>query len=134
MEKQHAEFLMNRINACPFNAANGIYAVSVEEGSAVVAADLTESSKNIWGIPHGGLLYTLGDVACGLATQSVHDGRTVTVSGTLNYLRSAGKETQRLTGVGTVIKSGRSMAFVRVEIRDEGENLLATGQYVAHLS
>ena len=134
MEAERADYLIRRINECPFNAANGIYAVSVEEGHAEVAADLTPDSKNIWDIPHGGLVYSLGDVASGLTVHSVHDGRAVTVSGTLNYLRSAGKTARRLTGTGRLIKRGRTMAFVQVEIQEDGETLIASGQYVLHLS
>lgn len=133
MNQEKTTFLMNRINQCPFNRENGIYAVAVEEGRSTVAVDLSPKNENIWGIPHGGLLFAIGDVAAGLAIQSVCDERTVSISGTMNYL-SAGKDAKRLIGIGTVIKQGSSTAFVQAEIHNDAGITLAVGQYVMHLS
>ena len=133
LDEQRKEFLLERIDACPFNRQNGIRAVQAEDGRAVVTVALTHESMNIWGIPHGGLLFSLGDVASGLATQSVYEGTAVSVSGTMDFLTAA-RGAESLTAVGTVTKRGRTMAFVRVEISDDGGRSIAAGQYVMHLS
>lgn len=123
---------MNRINCCPFNHANGIYASEVREGFSKIEVDLTEDSLNIWGVPHGGLLFALADVASGLAAQSTHDGKAVTVSANINFLRSSHEK--HLTAIGRERRSGRSTGFFDVEITDSSGSLLATGQYVMHFS
>ena len=121
---------MDRIDRCPFNHANGIYAAEVREGYARVEAELTPDSMNIWGVPHGGLLFAMADVASGLAAQSVHNGRTVTVSANINFLRSG--RSRHLIAEARERKSGRSTGFFDVDITDSSSLLLATGQYVMH--
>ena len=130
MDQQRADFLMSRIDCCPFNRENGIYAAEVREGYARVETELTPDSMNIWGVPHGGLLFAMADVASGLAAQYVHDGRTVTVSGNINFLCSS-RETH-LIAEAYERKSGRSTGFFNVDITDSSGTLLATGQYVMH--
>ena len=132
MEQNRVDFLMDRINCCPFNRANGIYAAEVREGYAKIEADLTGDSLNIWGVPHGGLLFAMADVASGLAAQSTHDGKVVTVSANINFLQSSREK--HLTAVGRERKSGRSTGFFDVEITDTSGAMLATGQYVMHYS
>ena len=132
MEQTRIDFLIDRINRCPFNHANGIYAAEVREGYAKIEADLTGDSLNIWGVPHGGLLFAMADVASGLAAQSTHDGKTVTVSANINFIRSSRE--RHLIAVGRERKSGRSTGFFDVEITDSSGALLATGQYVMHYS
>ena len=133
LEAKQAEFLKERINACPFNRQNGIYVDEVGEGYAIIAVSLTNESMNIWNVPHGGLLFSLGDVAAGLATQSICEGRVVTISGTINFM-AASKGDKWIKSRGTVIKKGKSTAFVDVEITDNAGIKIAAGQYVMHLS
>lgn len=132
MEQTRKDFLMDRIDRCPFNRANGIRAAEVREGYARIEVELEEDSLNIWGVPHGGLLFAMADVASGLAAQSTHDGRTVTVSANVNFLTSS--RGKRLTAIGRERKSGRSTGFYDVEITDDSGVLLLTGQYVMHFS
>lgn len=132
MEKEKQKMLLERIDKCPFNAANGIRAVRVEEGVAEIAVTLTEKSKNIWGVPHGGLLFALADVAAGLAAQSLKECRVVTVSANVNFIRAA-KGTS-LRAIGKELRSGRSVGFFDSSVFDEHGELLLTGQYVMHYS
>lgn len=131
MESQNIDFLLDRINACPFNKHNQIRAVHVKEGYSRIIADLTEESMNIWGIPHGGLLFALGDVAAGLAGQSYGSRKVVTASGNINFLKSP-CGCKRLVAIAQVLRNGRSMGFFQVDIRDDQDNLIAAGQYVMH--
>lgn len=133
MDEQKEKFLKDRIDACPFNLANGVHAVKAEDGRAVVSVTLTRDSMNIWGIPHGGLLFTLGDVAAGLAAQTVCDGSVVSVSGTIDFL-SAARGADSLSAEASVIKKGKTIAFVRVQITDDHGSDIAAAQYVMHLS
>ena len=51
----------------PFTAHNHIRVCDIDEGSSRLELDLMEQSLNRWGQPHGGVLFTLADDACGLA-------------------------------------------------------------------
>ena len=54
----------------PFTAHNHIRVCDIDEGSSRLELDLTEQSLNRWGQPHGGVLFTLADDACGLRPAS----------------------------------------------------------------
>ena len=132
MEQQQADFLKERINNCPFNRYNKIRAVSVEEGRSLVEAELSPESMNIWDLPHGGLLFALGDVAAGLAAHSLNSTKVVTVSATISFLAAADRKASFLQARGTVLKAGRSTLFISVEITDSTGTEVAAGQYVMH--
>lgn len=130
-DKDRLEHLKDRINRCPFNQANGIQAFEALEGCAQIKVALGPDSRNIWGITHGGLLFSAADVAAGLAAQTLWDGTTVTVSANVNYLR-ASRDAKELLASAKVQKSGRSMSFCSVRVYDDCGQLLMTGQYVLH--
>lgn len=64
----------------PFTAHNHIRVCDIDEGSSRLELDLTEQSLNRWGQPHGGVLFTLADDACGLALSGLRQETCVTVS------------------------------------------------------
>ena len=129
MELPDADFLLNRINECPFNVHNGIQAVCVREGYAKVKVELNEHSMNIWGWPHGGVLFALGDVAAGLAAQSYGNRKAVTLSSNLNYLKSA-RNCKKMYGIANVQKCGRTTGFFQVSIIYYRETVVSSVQYI----
>ena len=63
---------------------NNIEVVEVGEEYAVMEATITDESKNLYGIVHGGFIFGLADSVCGLACFAT--GRTaVTVDANINY-------------------------------------------------
>lgn len=131
MEKESADYLIRRINECPFNRHNGIRALSVTEGEALVEAQISETSNNIWHVPHGGLLFALGDVSSGLAAHSLSPDKVMTINGDMQFLAAA-PGAAFLRARGTVVKAGHSTLFIRVEIHDDSGLLIAAGQYTMH--
>ena len=43
----------------------GYGVVDVDEDKSVLAAEVTDFSRNVWGNVHGGFLYTMADTAAG---------------------------------------------------------------------
>jgi len=126
------QFLIDRINTCPFNEAHQITAQRVEKGCAEIHAVLTQECLNIWAMPHGGILFAIADVAAGLSAQSTHEGKVVTVSATTNFLKSS--QGHLIRAFGREIRSGRTISFVSVDVKDDSDELLLTGQFVMHCS
>ncbi len=117
------------INSCrDFNFYVGTKVKEVHEGTALLEVELRGELLNRWGIPHGGVVFTLADTACGLAAMSAGERRTVTANAHMNYLRRAEPE-GKLTARAKAVKAGRSLAFTEVEIFDGSETLVATGQF-----
>ena len=134
MTREEAEKLTEWMYRCPYDVANGIEPVSVEEGRAVVGVTLQPKHKNIFGIPHGGLIFSIADVACGVAADTAYqDAHIVTACSNLNFLYAA-PEAKSLRAVGQVIKAGRTLAVAQADVYDDLDNHLATGQFTMHVS
>ncbi|MBQ2830733.1 MAG: PaaI family thioesterase [Oscillospiraceae bacterium] len=114
-----------------FDAHNGIHVVRCGEGMSEVRVALTDKSLNVWRIPHGGLLYSIADVAAGAAATGGRDNGVVTVSGTLNFLHAA-KGAKSLIARAQEEKRGRTTSFYSIRITDEDETLIATASFVMH--
>ncbi|MBR5571784.1 MAG: PaaI family thioesterase [Oscillospiraceae bacterium] len=116
-------------NPEPFDFHNHVRIVDVDDGVGVVELDVHPESLNIWGTTHGGLLYSLSDVACGCAVLTVRPESHVTVTGSMDYLRPA-PATGRVIATGRVTKMGGKLAYCDSEIRDGAGTLIATGRAV----
>ena len=64
----------------PFSAYNHLEICDIEEGRSRVELHMAPESRNRWGQPHGGLLFALADVACGVALVTLRQESCVTVS------------------------------------------------------
>ena len=77
------------------------------------------------GVAHGGCYFSLADTACGSAMSS-HGYLCVTVNSTYNFMRSA-KLGDRLVAEARETKSGRTLCFYEVDVRDQNGTLLGNG-------
>ena len=117
----------------PFLTHNFMRTTDLDDGTATVELELQPDSLNCWGTPHGGALFTMADVAAGMALLTLRQEVTFTVSSSIEYL-SAAPGTGKLTAVGSVEKMGGHMGFSRTDIRDEGGRLIAALRTVMYLT
>ena len=128
MEQNERDAKVARYNASPFNAAHGFVASLPEDGFGIVEVELTEEHRNVWGIPHGGILFAMADSASGLAASSVCGGHIVTSGSSVNFI-FASQSAQHLRAEARVIKAGHALAVVQTEVYDQDGNHLMTGQF-----
>jgi uncharacterized protein (TIGR00369 family) len=109
-----------------FNKYNGIVVKDFGNGCSLVETELIKNSMNPWGSAHGGLVFSMCDVAAGVAVMGMTpDG--VTQSASIYYLRPAtGK---KLRAEGRVIKDGRSVALVETNVYNDDGDLVASGKF-----
>jgi acyl-CoA thioesterase len=105
--------------------ACGCRIVEASQGHAVTAFDITPTHRNAMGAVMGGAIFTLADYALAVAC-NVGEKPTVSVSNSIEFLSSARGE--RLIATCDVDKSGRSLGFYTVDVRDE------LGTHVARMS
>ena len=118
--------IYERVRKNGFMTYNHMELERVEPDSAVFRLDIRPESRNVYGMVHGGALYTLADNAAGSAVHT--DGRSyVTQSGSMNFLRNQAAGTVR--AAARVRHRGRATALVEVDITGEDGILLATGEY-----
>ena len=108
-----------------FNSHNHIVVTEVGDGTSVVEVKLAPESLNPLGMAHGGLIFTLCDVA-------TTGGRiTVTLDSNIHFLRRA-KDTEKLVARGRVVKAGRTTGLVTAEVFDDTDKLIATADMTVY--
>lgn len=102
---------------------NNIELVEANDNEVILKAELTKNSLNPYGIAHGGLIFTLGDTAMGIASRMT--GReSVTLSSNVTYLKP-GKGTY-LIAKGKIIKDGKATCYLKADIYNDKDDLVAT--------
>lgn len=108
----------------------GIQLVGVGEGRARARLEVSEAVGNMLGTLHGGAIATLVDDVGTVAIMSADkDGRPgVTTDLSISYMSAAPAGTTVIID-GKALKTGRTLAFVEVEIRREHDDrLVAQGR------
>jgi uncharacterized protein (TIGR00369 family) len=111
----------------------GITVVDAEDGRARVRLPISPG-LGTYGRPdviHGGAIASLIDAAGGIATRSTRPAEEAPWRGiattdlSVSYLDAAMTD---LVAEGRVLRVGRTIAFVNVEVRDASEKLVAVGR------
>ena len=112
-----------------FAGFTGLQVESVEPGKSTVYYDITEDHLNSRQIVHGGVTFTLMDVAAGLSGSLTEEGtrELVSSSADVHFLRPG--SLGRLTAKGELIKEGHTLALSRVDVSDDQGVLIATGTF-----
>ena len=85
---------------------------------------------NFQGYPHGGVIFSLADVAFGAACNS-HGEDAVALSVTIEYLATVAPETV-LVADAREVKQGRRAGFYQVSVATEDGRAVAAAHAVAH--
>jgi acyl-CoA thioesterase len=99
----------------------------LEQGVAEVALPLEAHLRNRGNVLHGGAIFSLVDIAMGLACSSAHgfDQRSVTIECKINYMR--GVSEGEVTCIAKVLHAGRRTLVVEAEVL-QGDKLVAKAQ------
>ena len=95
----------------------GFKFIKVEDGIAVSELELSEEHVNPYGIPYGGVLFTMADDTSGVAFLSA-GGNGVTVNGHVDYLRGS-RDAEKLICTSKVRKAGRRIFYIDSDIVNE---------------
>lgn len=107
-----------------FNGYMGLEILEAENGHSKVKLPLKPEFFNHMGSLHGGVIYTMGDVAGGVAVRADGEDACTTMNSSIYFLSpSIGTET--LYGEGEIVKHGRKTTTVDVNITDNTGKLVA---------
>jgi acyl-CoA thioesterase len=115
--------LRNRTNA--FAITNGILVTELSKGYARVHVNITKDMLNPSNSVHGGLLFTMCDVASGSAASSYGDHVT-TVDSSFHYLKAA-IDVPELFAEAREIKHGRRVMVIETDVTDREGTLYCRG-------
>ncbi len=122
--------LRDRIQNEPWARELGIRYLDLRRGYCRVSLDLRPHMVNFQGRPHGGVIFTLADVAFGAACNS-HGEDAVALNIAISYL-AAVKPDSALIAEARVKKQGRNAGFYDVEVSAGDGTLVALVHCVAH--
>lgn len=128
-ERTGADVAADMIRRSPFANHIGMRADVLEADRAEVVIPWDESLATIADVVHGGVISSLVDTAAALAAWCTPDGSVLsagtTVGLSVDFLRAARGTDLRASA--RVIKRGRSLCFIDVEVTDPGGDLVAKG-------
>lgn len=106
----------------------GFRFVKIEDGIAVSELELEEEHFNPYGVPYGGVLFTMADDTAGVAFISA-GGYGVTVNAHVDYLRGS-RDAQKLICTAKVRKAGRRIYYIDADIVNEKDLDLCRFKFV----
>ncbi|HET8576466.1 MAG TPA: hotdog fold thioesterase [Methylomirabilota bacterium] len=122
--------LSARIQKEPWAHALGVEYLELRQGYCRVAMTLKPQMLNFHGYPHGGVIFSLADIAFGAACNS-HGDSAVALTMTISFL-AAVRPNSRLIAEGTERKQGRRAGFYTVTVSTDEGVRVAVVHCVAH--
>lgn len=116
-----------RNNVAGFRELVGIELIEISEGYAKGRMKITDDHLNQLGIAHGGSLFSLADGVAGSAAAS-YGYKLVTLNSSFNFL-SPGPANEMVYATARVVRPGRTIKVVDLQIEDRYAKTLCTGTF-----
>ena len=124
-----ADFIRQFFPNSPYVAHLGIQLTDIQPGVATLTLPFANALVTIGTVVHGGAIASLIDTAAMVAawsdTEVPAKARGTTVNLTVAFLASAEKED--LQAVARVLRRGRNLVYLDVEVRSASGNAIAKG-------
>lgn len=124
-------WLENRIREIfqdnPLSTMMGIHISALSDGEVTLSMKIdNDIHTNVYGIVHGGSLFTLVDSVMGIA--GLTTGNLVVTSDINIRFITNSKKGNILTALGRIIHKGRDLIITEAEIKDKRQRLLVKAQ------
>jgi acyl-CoA thioesterase len=130
MDEKIREAILKKIEAEPFAKKFGIRLMDVQKGYAKTQMDFTPDMENMFGMAHGGAIFSLIDAAFEVASNS-HGTMAVALNMNINYLASPEKGAL-LTAEAKEMNRTKKTAAYDIRATDDSGKLLATCQALVY--
>jgi acyl-CoA thioesterase len=122
--------LAARFEADPWARSLGVEYLEIRRGYCRIGLTLQPHMVNFWGFLHGGVIFSVADIAFGAACNS-HDETAVALTMTISFL-TAVRDGSRLVAVAQELGQGGRAGFYEVTVSDESDAVVAQVQCVAY--
>jgi len=130
MNEKIRDAIRRKVQEEPFAKKFNLRLVNVEEGYARVEMAFTDDLENIFGMAHGGAIFSLMDAAFEIASNS-HGTMAVALNMNINYLASPDKGAL-LTAEAREINRTKKTAAYDIRATDDAGKLLASCQSLVY--
>ena len=122
--------ILRQIATEPFAKKFALRLIEVQEGYAKVEMVFTPDMENMFGMAHGGALFSLIDEAFEVASNS-HGTMAVALNMNVNYMASPAKGS-KLTAEAKEINKTKKTAAYDIIVTDDKNNLIASCQSIVY--
>ncbi|HPE63693.1 MAG TPA: PaaI family thioesterase [Methanothrix sp.] len=130
MGEETFEAIRRRVAEEPYAKKMGLKLVEVAEGYALVEMKFTEEMENVFGMAHGGAIFSLIDEAFEVASNS-HGTVSVALSMSVTYVSSP-KKGETLLAEGKEISRSNRVATYDIRVKTKGGDLIAICQALVY--
>lgn len=130
MDEKVRKSIFQRMEQEPFGRKFGITLVNLQEGYARVEMRFTPDMENMFGMAHGGAIFSLMDAAFEAASNS-HGTMAVALNMNIHYLASPSKGAM-LTAEAREINKTKRTAVYDIRATDDSGKLLAACQALVY--
>ena len=130
MNEKVRSAIFKQIETEPFGKKFGLKLVDVRKGYAKVEMVFTRDMENMFGMAHGGAIFSLIDAAFEVASNS-HGTMAVALNMNVNYMASPAKGS-KLTAEAKEINKTKKTAAYNITVTDDKNNLIASCQSIVY--
>ncbi len=130
MDEKTRSAILKKAKEEPFAEKFGLQFIEVQDGYAKVTMIFTPDMENIFGMAHGGAIFSLIDAAFEIASNS-HGTMAVALNMNINYLASPQKGAL-LTAEAREIDRTKKTAAYDIRATDDSGRLLASCQSLVY--
>ncbi|MBN1474338.1 MAG: PaaI family thioesterase [Syntrophaceae bacterium] len=130
MDEKIRKAILQKVAQEPFAKKLGLKLIKVDEGYAKVEMVFTDDLENMFGMAHGGAIFSLIDAAFEVASNS-HGTMSVALNMNINYLASPPKGA-KLTAEAKEINKTKKTAVYDIRAVDDKGKLLASCQALVY--
>lgn len=130
MGEEIFEAIRKRVEEEPYAKKMGLKLVEVDEGYALVEMTFTEDMENVFGMAHGGAIFSLIDEAFEVAANS-HGTVSVALSMSVTYVSSP-KKGDRLLAEGKEVSKSNRVATYSIQVKTDKGGLIAICQALVY--
>ncbi len=130
MDEKIRKAILQKVTQEPFAKKLGLKLIKVDEGYAKVEMVFTEDLENMFGMAHGGAIFSLIDAAFEVASNS-HGTMAVALNMNINYLSSPTKGAT-LSAEAKEINKTKKTAVYDIRAVDNSGKLLASCQALVY--
>jgi acyl-CoA thioesterase len=124
------DLILKRFEEEPYAKSLGIRLVELEYGRALVSMTVPEGMENLFGVAHGGAVFSLIDGAFEAAANS-HGTIAVALNVSVTYLRPASVGESLHAEAREISRSARISSY-EIRVVNEEKELIATCQALAY--
>jgi acyl-CoA thioesterase len=130
MGEEIFEAIRKRVEEEPYAKKMGLVLVEVDSGYSLVEMKFTEDMENVFGMAHGGAIFSLIDEAFEVASNS-HGTVSVALSMSVTYVSSP-KKGDTLFAEGREVSRSNRVATYSIQVKTDGGDLIAICQALVY--